>query len=750
MRSLCYLTCLSLFTLWNIQAPAQRTGWLQQAPGNQLASEKFADSLIQTLTLSEKVSLLSGMGTARSEFGDKNVPVFGIKGIPEKGIPDVIMGHGLTGVRTGRDVSVHSTYFCTPIAMGCSWNIDLYERVGKAIALEMRGLGQDLNLGPTINIIRHPLGGRSWESLSEDPFLTSRFIVPYVHAMQENGIICGPKHFVANNQDGNRFDINNEVDERAMREIYLPAFKSAVTEGGALNIMASYNRLNGVYMCQNQHLLSGILRNEWGFGGFVLSDFSFGVHSTLAAVYSGLDVEMPGPKYYGEKLEEAIKEGAISTGHIDKMLRNVIVTMHRTGIFSRPRVEHASLVHSRQHQDIALEVAREAPVLLKNENNLLPVSTKKLKSISIIGPNARRFPSLPFTNENYANYLQGGGSGRSYYFPGAVVTPYDGLKNALGKKVRVSYSQGCLTPDLWGARKNKAPNAQEEEKLIKEAVQAARNAEVAVIFAGLSGFNESEGWDRKSALLPGKQNELIRRVAKVNPRTVVVLIAGSYVDVSPWINQVNALLFVPYCGEKIGEGIADILLGRLSPSGKLPVSWPESVKDYPAGSIFTGGPYTKEGISNKYAEGVFVGYRWFQKQNIPVQYPFGFGLSYSDFEYSNLEVEPASWLVKVTIRVKNTGSVTASETAQLYVGEETPVVERPLQELKGFQKISLTPGESKVLIFQLDESAFAFYDVAQKKWKVEGGNYIIRVGGSSSGPSERKVISLKGSYLNPE
>lgn len=725
---------------------AQRTGSTTRIPLDRQVSEKFAASLISTLTLQEKISLLSGMGTPNSEFGDKNVPVFGIKGIPAKGIPDFIMGHGLTGVRTGRDVSVHATYFCTPIAMGSSWNLDLYGKVGKAMAVEMRGLGQDLNLGPTINIIRNPLGGRSWESLSEDPFLTSRFIVPYVKAMQENGIICGPKHFAANNQDGNRFDINNEVDERTMREIYLPAFKAAVTEGGALNIMGSYNRLNGMYMCQNKYMLSDILRGEWGFDGFVLSDFSMGVHSTLAAVYGGLDVEMPGPKYYGNKLAEEIKNGAIAVAQIDKMLLNVLTTMHRIGMFNRPRTEHPEKVHSKEHQDIAAEVAREAPVLLKNEHKLLPVSLKGVKSIAIIGPNAKRFSSLALTNENYANYLQGGGSGRSYYFPDAVISPYDGLKKAIGNQVKVTYAAGCQTPNLF-VKKDKAYKEQDDDRLIAEAVKAAKEVDVAVVFAGLSGFNESEGWDRTSAMLPGKQNELIRQVAKVNRKIIVVLISGSYIDVSPWINEVNALLFVPYSGEKIGEGIADILLGKVSPSGKLPVSWPKSVADYPKGSIFTGGAYTKDGISNTYSEGVFVGYRWFQKQNINVQYPFGFGLSYSSFEYSNLKIDAAAWPVTVTVQLKNTGKVMAAEIAQLYVGTENSTVKRPVSELKGFQKIKLAAGESRELKFQLEKDAFAYYDVTSRNWKVEKGTYKIAVGESSARQNQAKTIELTEVYF---
>jgi len=704
--------------------------------------EHFINKLMVQLSLEEKVSLLSGMGTSRSEFGDQGVPVFGIKGIPDKGIPDFIMGHGITGVRTGRDMNTHSTFFCTPIALACSWDIDLYGQVGEAIAKEMRGLGQDLNLGPTINIIRHPLGGRNWECLSEDPWLTSCFIVPYVKAMQSNGIICGPKHFVANNQEHNRFNINNVIDERTLREIYLPAFKAAITEGGALNIMCAYNRLNGVFMCQNKHLLTDVLRKEWGFSGFILSDFSNGLRSTLGGICAGLNVEMPGPEFYGEKLLEEVNNGAVSTDQVDTMLYYVFKTMHSVDVFNRPRREHEELVHCPKHQELAAEVARKTPVLLKNENHMLPVDTCKVRSIAVIGPNAKKFETVPVTDKDYAYYLQGGGSGRTYYFPEAVIDPYTGLNKQIGKNITLTYAPGCQTPNIY--RRNKLSEENKtDERLIRNAVLIAEKADLVVLFVGLSGFNESEGWDRESAGLPGFQERLIQEVSLSNPMTIVVLIAGSYVDVSPWINQVKALLYVPYCGEKIGDGIADILLGDVSPSGKLSFSWPKSAEDYPDGSIFTGAPYSESRQSNVYSEGIYVGYRWFDRQNITVQYPFGFGLSYSEFEYRNLVVEErGDFSADVHLSIKNTGNVKASEICQLYVHDVQSTVDRPLQELKGFVKVDLQPGEEQSVSIHLNKDAFSFFHPEQKEWVAEQGEFEIRVGPNSRDLPLKKVIKF--------
>lgn len=714
----------------------------KKIPPTSVSSDQFADSIITKLSLEEKVALIHGMGGGNSEFGDLNIQFFGIKGNEEKGIPPLYMGHGITGVRSGRDTTIHATYFKTPIAMGCSWDTELYSEVGTAIAKEMRALGQDLNLGPTLNIIRHPLGGRNWESFSEDPFLTSAMVVPYVKAMQSNGVICGPKHFVANNQETNRFDINNEVDERTLREIYLPAFKAAVKEGGALNIMGAYNRVNGTYMCHNKYLLDDVLRGEWGFEGFVLSDFVNGIKNTKAAVNARMNVEMHRPKFYGAPLVEEVEKGNISETKIDELLKDVLKVMHTMKLFDRERYENPEVVHSPSHIALSRKVAQSTSVLLQNKERILPLNISTLNSVAVIGPNAKRYPSVTERNTNYAYYLQGGGSGRTYYFHNTLVTPYVGLINSLKQHTSVYYAQGCKTPDLF-AKNKELPFDAEEKQLIAEAVAIAKKSEIAIVYAGLSGFNETEGWDKLSSSLPGQQNRLIKEVAKVNPNTIVVVIAGSSIDVMPWIDDVKSVLYVPYCGEQIGNGIADVLSGKVNPSGKLPFTWPLSINDYPENSIFTGAPYTDEGKSNVYTEGIFVGYRWFDKENIKVKYPFGFGLSYTTFKYNNLKIiDKGDSLKEVKVTIQNTGKTGGKEVVQVYIKDIEASVLRPEKELKGFAKVLLEAGESKEVTINLPKKSFSFYDVKTKDWAIENGDFEILVGADVDNIQLKKSISL--------
>ncbi|MEO1011488.1 MAG: glycoside hydrolase family 3 C-terminal domain-containing protein [Bacteroidota bacterium] len=709
-------------------------------------SGQFVDSVLAGLTLDQKVSMLHGMGGGSSEFGDLDVRYFGIGGIRDKGIPPFYMGHGITGVRSGRDTTVHATYLTSPIAMGCSWDTALYREVAEVIAKEIRATGNDLVLGPTYNIIRHPLGGRNWESLSEDPFLTARMAVAFTQTIQENGVVCGPKHFVANNQETNRFDINNEVDERTLREIYLPAFKAAVTEGGALNIMGAYNRLNGAFMCQNKYLLDDILRKEWGFKGFVLSDFANGIRDTRQAVNAGMNLEMHRPKHYKDSLINLVKTGVIPESRVDTLLKDILSVMEKFDVFDRDRFEHEGTLHSPEHIALARKVAQHTPVLLKNKG-VLPLKTKELKSVAIIGPNAKRFHDLPKDHGNYAYYLQGGGSGRTYYFHNAVIGPLTGIQNAIETKVGTTYAQGAKTPFAY--QKNAVlPIDKEDEQLLAEAINIAKTSDAAILVVGLSGFNESEGWDRNTAKLPGQQDRLIKEVAKVNANTTVVLVAGSYVDVGAWIDDVEALVFVPYCGEQIGNGIADILTGVVNPSGKLPFTWVKDVDDYPKGSIFRGEAFETGGESNVYSEGIFVGYCWFDKKEIEVQYPFGYGLSYTDFRYSNLRIDASSFPVRVQLEITNSGTRPGAEVVQLYVSPRNPKIEKAPQELKGFDKVGLAPGETKVIEFLLDREDFAHYDVSNSPWAIESGTYEIRVGLHSRSQPLNDTVNLPFEIVN--
>lgn len=692
--------------------------------------EQRAEDLLAQMTLEEKVEQLAGRGIGASEFGDRTAKWFGTAGNERHGIPDLVMGHGITGVRSGRDTEVHSTYMMAPIGVGATWDVELYSRASAAVAKEMVALHQQLNLGTTLNIIRHPLGGRNWESFSEDPYLTARLGVAHVKAMQANGVISGPKHFVANNQEKNRFDINNEVDERTLREIYLPAFKAAVVEGGALNIMGAYNRVNGTFMCEHPWLLTDVLRKEWGFKGFVLSDFSAGMHSTVPAATSGMNVEMHSPKFYGKKMIQAVQDGTLDEAVVDQLLREKLYVMFKMGVFDDTWRQPQRVVHCESHQALALEVARKSPILLKNKDAALPLDRTQIKRMAVIGPNAKRIDPKSYY------FLQGGGSGRTYHFPGAVIDPVAAIQAQAGT-ADVRYAQGCTPPK----RKMKKEELDKDAALIKEAVALAKDSDTVILMVGLSGDVESEGRDRKHAFLPDNQPELVKQVLAANPNTIVVIASGSYVDVSDWIDDAKALLFCFYNGEKLGQAMAEVLFGEVCPGGKLPISYPKSVDQYPEGSIFTGSGYSKKKISNVYSEGIFVGYRYFDAHAVEPLFPFGFGLSYTSFGYSDLKIKQGDQ-VEVTVTVKNTGSVAGDEIIQLYVHDQEACVPRPVRELKGFRRVSLQPGESQEIGFTLHRDAFSFWNPATKNWMLEPGDFEIQIGASSRDIRASKALSI--------
>ena len=692
-----------------------------------------ADDLVARMTLEEKAEQLAGRGIGASEFGDLSARIFGTAPNQRLGIPQFVMGHGITGVRSGRDEGVHSTYMMAPIGIAASWDRELYRRASSAVAREMVALGQHLNLGTTLNIIRHPLGGRNWECFSEDPFLTARLGVVHVQAMQANGVVAGPKHYVANNQERNRFDINNEVDERTLREIYLPAFKAAVVEGGALNIMGSYNRLNGTFMCQNKRLLTDILRKEWGFDGFVLSDFSNGVRATVPAIDAGLNVEMHSPKFYGETLVQAVRDGEVDEARVDELLCEKLRVMFTIGLFDGNHSQPKSIVHCETHQQLALDVAREAAVLLKNEDSILPLNRSKIKQLAVIGPNAKRYSNIPYTC-----YLQGGGSGQIYYYPDAVNNPVDEISK-LAEHIEVVHMPGCTAPNAIKEKEGeKTPREQEQidadanadKGMLQRAVGVAARADAVVLVVGLNGDVEAEGWDRAHCRLPGRQEELVRKVAAANANTVVVVVGGSYVEMADWIDSVKGVIYHFYCGEKIGQAMAETLFGEVNPSGKLPISYPKSCAQYPEGSIFLGGPYEIAGKSNVYSEGVYVGYRHFDKEEQAMLFPFGHGLSYTSYKYSNLKVT-AGDVVSVEVTVTNAGPMAGDEIVQLYVRDVECSVPRPVRELKGFERIFLMPGESEAVRFELNNDAFSFWCTKKKAWTLESGYFEIQVGASS-------------------
>ncbi|MDF2630775.1 MAG: beta-glucosidase, partial [Symbiobacteriaceae bacterium] len=780
------------------------------------------EALLAGMTLKEKVALLSGTDAWHT------AP------IPRLGLDGVTMTDGPHGVRATAEygrIPGAATAFPTGIAMAASWDPDLIHEVGQALAEETLAMGCDVLLGPCVNIIRHPLAGRTFESFSEDPILAGRIGAAWVQGLQSRGAGASLKHFACNNQETERDRGSSEVDERAMREIYLRQFELVVKEANPWTVMCAYNRVNGTYASQHDYLLNQILKGEWGYDGPVISDWGAN-HEIYESVKGGLDLEMPGPpKYFGRLLLDAVRKWQVAPEVIDNAARRMLRLMERCGKLdqltaaSRP----AGTVNTKEHQDLARRLAAESIVLLKNERQMLPLDPQRLRKVAVIGPCADEAP------------VSGGGS--AYVEPPYRISPLDGLKQAL-KGADIIYEQGCtyrvqppyFTADLlgryfgnpnfagepllertdpglnfhwlgnWAAEtpssfairwtgrpplavgshtlrishtgvlriyvdgtlllENHGPelsadwlavtatvqipggeheltveyirpeghpwphlqvrisqdDTADADAAFERAVAAARGADLALLFVGYPPEYESEGHDRPDLSLTGRQAELIRAVAAANPNTVVVLNTGAPVDLD-WADQVPALLQAWYSGMEGGHAIVDVLLGAVNPSGKLPVTFPARLADTPAYHTFPG----KRQVI--YGESIFVGYRWYDLKGLDVAYPFGHGLSYTRFAYSDLTVSPDGAQVSVT--VTNVGPGAGKETVQLYVSDPEASLPRPPQELKAFAKVALVPGESATVTFELDERAFAFYDPSVKRWVAEPGVFRMRVGSSS-------------------
>ena len=808
------------------------------------------EELLAKLTLKEKVSLLSGRDSWNT------MP------IERLGIPPVPMTDGPHGVRLAHDEAGRkggpATSFPTGVSMASSWDLELVERVGNALAEETLAMGCSILLGPCVNIVRHPLAGRNFEAYSEDPYLAGRIGIAWVKGMQEKGAGASLKHFACNNQETERGRGNSVIDERTLREIYLAQFEAIVKEADPWTVMCSYNRINGVYGSQNHRTLTEILKDEWGYQGVVVSDWGAN-HTIFESVAGGLDIEMPGPAhYYGHYLVDAVRTWQIDEAVIDNAVRRILRLVIKSGRMDGKTP--AGSLNTTAHQTLARELAEQSIVLLKNKTGILPLKTSEIKSIAVIGPHAD-FGSI-------------GGGGSSFLEPPFRVSPLQGLKSRLDSRIEVGFEPGCdnyvdmpiapagyllpssggghgLTgeyfnnttfngnpvvtrvdlkvnfwwlnfgngiplPAAYGVRwsgklvapgsgrfafqvnhnsicrlfindemiieshkpvsndmgaqvkplaykelvKDQvydlrlefikpsevdfgaiaflfafSPKPEEDDRLAK-AVALAKKSDVAVIFAGLPEGYESEGSDRPDMELTGKQNELISAVAKVNPNTVVVLNVGSPVTM-PWLDQVPTVVEAFYPGMEGGNAVACVLLGEVNPSGKLSETFPKRLEDTPAYNNFPGG---KEVL---YGEGIFVGYRHYDLRDIEPLFPFGHGLSYTTFEYSDLKVtekvKPGGE-VTVTVTVKNTGHVAGKEVVQLYVCDKVSSLPRPDKELKGFQKISLDPGESKTVTLKLDERALSFYNPYLEKWVAEPGEFEVLVGSSS------RDIRAKGSF----
>ena len=667
--------------------------------------EARVDDLLSRLTLEEKISIIH----ADSKFTTA--------AIPRLGIPRRWLSDGPHGVREdiGPDSwqpAGHTDDFSTAmpsgICLAATWNPALAFNDGEAIGQEARARGKDIMLGPGVNILRTPLCGRNFEYLGEDPFLTSRIAVGYIRGEQSQDISSCVKHFALNNQEFERDSINVEVDERALREIYLPAFKAAVQEAGVWSVMGAYNQFRGQHCCENDYLLSKILKDEWGFKGLVVSDWG-GAHDTRECALNGLDLEMGTNAaydnfYFAQPYLDALKSGSLPMSGLDEQVRRNLRVMFATRVFD-PNRKIGSL-NTAAHQAVARQVAEEGIVLLKNKNHILPLNEAKIKTIAVIGENAVRLQTPG-----------GESSGIKAFYE---IPPLEGIVKRVGKNVNIIFSEGY--------------QKEGSVELTARAIAAAKMADVVIYIGGLNhdpGF-DCEGTDRKDMKLPYGQDELISKIVAVNPNTIVVL-EGTMVEMDSWLDQVPAVLQVWYPGMEGGNALAKILFGDVNPSGKLPCTIPKRIGDSPAHALDA---YPGANGTVTYAEGLLVGYRWFDTKKVEPQFPFGYGLSYTTFAYSNLKLvesngDASGTILTVQFEIKNTGSRPGAEVAELYVHQNNPGLPRPEKELKGFTKVLLKAGETQSVSIPLDRNAFAFYRPEQKSWIAEKDAFEISVGSSS-------------------
>jgi len=591
-------------------------------------------------------------------------------------------------------------------------------------------------LGPAVNIQRTPLDGRNFEYMGEDPFLASRIAVNYIEGEQAQGVGSCIKHFAANNQEYERNSVNEIIDERTLREIYLPTFRAAVEQAGVLSIMSAYNQINGQYCSENPHLLKDILRNDWGFKGVVMSDWGAVHHTDLAALNS-LDIEMGSrapyeSNYLAMPFLKGIEDGEFPVFVLNDMVRRHLYVMFKLNLIYDPsnppvaKPEPTTPLCTKAHQETSQKIAEASFVLLKN-NNFLPLDPNQLKTIAVIGGNA----TARFCHE-------GGSANIKAPFE---ITALEGISNYMSGKAKIIYAQGYYPPGNWGQpglkHDGKESTVADARSLIKEAVKAAKSADVVIYVGGLNrniGF-DCEGGDRKNLKLPAGQDELLAKIVRANPKTVVVLIGGGAVEMSDsWLSRVPALLYAWYPGMEGGNAIANVLFGDVDPSGKLSCTFPKRLADTPAAAF---GPSAYPGTNGvvHYDEGLLVGYRWYDARHIEPLFPFGYGLSYTHFVYSNLHLVPGSGPtglpLKVEFELANTGDRAGAEVAEIYVEPIHPDVFRPVRELKGFVKMFLQPGEKQKVSVTLGENAFAYYDVETRCWVAAKGDYKILVGRSS-------------------
>jgi beta-glucosidase len=660
-----------------LAAPAHVQPWRDRA----LPPQQRAAALVAQLTLDEKITELHGI---QNSDHIRYVP-----GIPRLNIPPLRITNGPAGVGPSDDPHQQpATALPAPISLAASFDPTLAWEYGNITGAETRDLAHGLLEGPDINIARVPVNGRTFEGYGEDPYLVGRLAAANIGGIQRNGIIAEVKHFFANNQEKNRFTVNEVIDDRTAHEIYLPQFEAAVRQGRAGSVMCAYPKVNGAFDCESPHLLQTVLRDQWGFQGFVQSDFG-AAHSTVPSAEAGMDLEMPTGIYYGDAMKQALQSGQLSERTIDTLLVRRLTVMIEFGQFDRALTE--SPIPAAQDGSFARSAAEQGTVLLRNNGNQLPLSASAVHSIAVIGP--------------YAGAAKTGGGGSSHVNPLYTVTPVAGIQQRV-PGATVIYDSGS------------DPTA---------AATLAATSDIAIVMVG---DDEKEGSDRPSLALTGNQDQLVQAVAAANPHTVVVVKSGAPV-LMPWVNQVPAVVESWYPGEEDGNAVAAVLFGDVNPSGKLPITFPAAAGDVPAST-----PQQYPGVNGTavYSEGLDVGYRWYDAQHITPLFPFGYGLSYTTFRLSHLTVSPVphrGGQVTVGVDVTNTGTRAGADVAQVYVTDPAAAGEPPLQ-LKGFQKVQLRPGRTRHVTLHLDQRAFSVWSTPAQAWTTVAGTYQVRVGDSSA------------------
>jgi len=718
------------------------TALAQTRRSNLLDHESEIDNIIKGMTLEEKIDMLHG----------KNM--FSSAGIPRLGIADIEYADGPFGIR--EEMEPHSwnsahlttdsaTFFPTGSALAATWSTEWAYAYGRGMSREARLRGKDMILGPAINIQRIPTGGRTYEYLSEDPLLSGMLAIAYTKGAQDDGTAVCLKHYALNNQEDYRGFVDVRISDRAMHEIYLRPFEMAVREADAWGVMAAYNKVNGRWCSENTPLLTTILRQQWGFPGMVISDWG-GVHSTVDAVTSGMNVEMPGSRFFGNALLDSVKAGKVNEAVINQRVREIL----RVRLTVKPidkTVANSKPVGNAEEMATALEVARRSIVLLKNET-LLPIDTKRIRNIAVIGENAVTKMAL-------------GGVGAGVKTR-CEITPLEGLQQILGNSVKLTYAKGYKSFDRDSRNKRQAPTQKADPQLMDEAVKVAQAADLVIFFAGDNREVETEGSDRKSITLPSGQDELAEALAKANPKMITVIVSGGPVDVSTVSQVSGALVASWFNGSMSGQAIAEVLTGKISPSGKLPMTWPKKLEDVPAyatgtypqnvennnqGDIFVDltrnrSNERRQQLIANYAEEDLVGYRWYDNKKVDVAYPFGFGLSYAKFQYSDLQVKTVGESLDVSFMLTNSSAIDAEEVVQVYVSRPNSTISHPVKELKGFQRVALKGGERQRVIVPLRRDDLCYWDEATQDWKFESGTLTVLVGGSSDNLPLKKTAKL--------